>query len=510
MLHPYLNSSNDAGRYMVLGSSLAKTGDFRLINAPTPLRDTLYVPGLPLIIAFWMKITNGAPGDVVVPVKLTLLVFLLAAMPFLLDLMERAQLPRKAVFWGMVAFATCPAVIAYTNEIMSEIPMLSLCLISVSLAERHRSLRIQHKNSEAKVRSPYVGLLVALIVAGSCYYIRAAGVVLLFCLVIWLIWNREWLWIIGGLIVILLTIGFWQIRCSQIIREDPPESHDTYLRQFTLRDPMKPNSGRVELNFEGFSDRVQRNFGEYIGNISRAPLYLMAPYNTPWLVVFITLAIPMTLLVFVGMGVAVRKGFLLSVGFCCLFWVFIALWPWRSPRFLVPLIPFILLFTWLGIHLLLDWLGTRFHPLLSKGLAAASITLLLTYHIRVFWEIAPKDNVPPYPGYSFGRKRDEAGFYAACEWLKLSKKQGVVMGRPAYLIYLYTEKPTIQIEPVSSPETQESLYMVQQNVRFLLIDRWSWSNTSLYLEPYLGKFKSRWKEVWSDPKGSGVRILERK
>ena len=47
-VNPYLNPADDSGRYMVLGESLAKTGDLRLINDVRQLRDTLYVPGLPI------------------------------------------------------------------------------------------------------------------------------------------------------------------------------------------------------------------------------------------------------------------------------------------------------------------------------------------------------------------------------------------------------------------------------------------------------------------------------
>ena len=50
---------------MVLGESLARTGDLRLINDARHLRDTLYVPGFPAIIAFWILVTGRDPGGVV-------------------------------------------------------------------------------------------------------------------------------------------------------------------------------------------------------------------------------------------------------------------------------------------------------------------------------------------------------------------------------------------------------------------------------------------------------------
>src|ERR1051326_3496202 len=91
-INPYLNPADDSGRYMVLGESLAKTGDLRLINDVRQLRDTLYVPGFPLIIAFWLKVTGRDPGGVVLLVKLTQLLLLLGTLPLLYSLLKRARL----------------------------------------------------------------------------------------------------------------------------------------------------------------------------------------------------------------------------------------------------------------------------------------------------------------------------------------------------------------------------------------------------------------------------------
>src|ERR1051326_5325066 len=119
-INPYLNPADDSGRYMVLGESLAKTGDLRLINDVRQLRDTLYVPGLPAVIAFWLKVTGRDPGGVVVPVKFTLLLMLLGTLPLFYLLLKRPRLRPPAIAAAMIAYAACPAMISYANEIMSE------------------------------------------------------------------------------------------------------------------------------------------------------------------------------------------------------------------------------------------------------------------------------------------------------------------------------------------------------------------------------------------------------
>ena len=69
--NPYLNPADDSGRYMVLGESVARSGSLRLLNDAKHQLDTLYPPGFPLLIAFWIRLTGREPGGVVSLVKAT-------------------------------------------------------------------------------------------------------------------------------------------------------------------------------------------------------------------------------------------------------------------------------------------------------------------------------------------------------------------------------------------------------------------------------------------------------
>ena len=141
-LHPYLNVANDAGRYMILGKSLATTGDYRLINEPLRQRDTLYPPGFPLLIAAVLKLSGREPGGIVLLVKATQLVFLLLSLPLIARLLQKANCRPITVSAAVLIAACCPAYASYANEIMAEAPLLFLCLVSVVLVERTLSREI--------------------------------------------------------------------------------------------------------------------------------------------------------------------------------------------------------------------------------------------------------------------------------------------------------------------------------------------------------------------------------
>jgi hypothetical protein len=598
--HPYLNVANDSGRYMTLGKALAETGELRLLNDARRPFDTLYPPGFPAVIAFWLQVTGRPPGDVVLLVKVTQLVLLLLALPLFLSLLERARLAFRYRAAALITLACCPAFASYANEVMSEAPFLLLCLASVVLVERDgraSSFRGTGKQGSLSSGEPPDSILLpsrgqvdttrmppssdeggsrilpsgesvkdlasgsggkegggilpsgerasgwrrilALACAVGAFLIRSAGVSLLLALVVWF-WRRfGWKWGLTASVVAVCTVGGWQVRNRRIIANAPPGVHySSYMEQFTLRDPMRPGAGRIQPNLKGLLLRAYEGFPTYLGMIPRTLLHAMSRRSPGWFTVFYVLAVPMALLMLLGCVVAWRRGLRLSAGFAVLFWVFAAMWPWRDPRFLVPILPFLVLFLFLG----LAWCAERFAREERRSAAVAeeaqastdgqgkprpytrdsrgrttlaifegvALGLLLLYFAQVHLTIVRQDRKPLAKGYTFGRTSDEGGFYAACAWLKANAPpSSIVMGRPAYLLYLYTDRVVTQIEPHTNPRVQEIAYMRGNNVHYLVEDAWPWSNTRKYLDPYLSEYGNRWRLVWQDPKGSGVKVWER-
>jgi hypothetical protein len=240
----------------------------------------------------------------------------------------------------------------------------------------------------------------------------------------------------------------------------------------------------------------------------RSVLYSMGTKGSAWQALFYLIAAPFTCLAIYGWLVAWRRKMVLVCGFCVLFWLFIALWPWVNPRFLIPLVPYILLFAFAGAEALGDAFSSAPAPLL-RAAGGVGLALLLVYFARVHAVVIAHEHARTLPGYALGRTRDEAGFYAAAAWLKGREPGTVVMARPAYLMHLYSGHPTTQIEPNTSPRVQEKAYMLRNHVRYLVADRWTWAHTENYVAPYLHAYADQWTLAWQDPGGSGVRIYRR-
>lgn len=519
---------------MVLGESLAQTGELRLVNELQRPPDTLYPPGFPAVIAFWLKATGQAPGGVVIWVKLTQLLLLLVSLPLMVRLFERARLSRPYVAAALIAAAISPALIGYTNEVMSEIPFLLLCLGAIALVERKASApdgELPAAGGDADGQDSEVAdvsgvpdavatnsehavgpalRIFSLAFAVGAFLVRTAALPLFLVQIVWF-WKRYgWKWGAAALGVMLVCMGGWQMRNKRIIAHAPPGVHySTYQDQFYLRDPMQPGAGRIRLRSFDLVERAVSGAATYTGMISRAYLNSMS-VGTPWFWVFYTVAVPFTVLVLIGFLIGLRRGLWLSGAFTALFWFFTIMWPWRSGRFLVPLVPFFLLYASLGAEWSLDQLrkygGQRAAQ--AVGVAAALVYVAYCGHVQAN-AIAAERKVTG-SAYPLGRNKEEGGFYSACAWLKRNGDPGVVvMGRPAYLLHLYSGHPTTQLEPTIKPRGLEG-YAVSHKVRYIVFDVWYWAHSGNYLNPYLAVYGDRWDKVWEDRLGSGVTVWRRR
>ena len=145
--------------------------------------------------------------------------------------------------------------------------------------------------------------------------------------------------------------------------------------------------------------------------------------------------------------------------------------------------------------------------LTGRRRGAASDSTLSDVHYRVIRQ----ERRPTAPGYAFGQMPGEAGFYAACDWLRSQcRPADIVMGKPQYLLHLYAGNYTAQLEPTTSARSLENAYIVPQHVRYLLAGHMELGRAA---QPEFSALpagvRRRWSLAWSDPRGSGVRIWKR-
>lgn len=508
---PYLNPADDSGRYTVLAESLARTGDLRLINGAAHPRDTLYPPGYPALLALCIKLVGPDVGRIVMAAKATEAAILCGGiLPLLALLLRKARLPFRWVAAGTLAAAICPALVGYANQVMTEIPFLFLCLAAIVPVEWDARL------GPAARRPPAPALRLLSIACGcAAFLVRTAGATLLVVQVYWF-WRRFGLrWCLLALLCASFVAGFWLSRNARIIASTPPGLRaPTYLEQVTLRDPDSAHPTRIPLTISGIAGRLREGVAAYIPLIPHSLTHMMSPPRTVWWVVDRAIEPLLLLLILFGGLVTLARGLGLSCLFSAALWATCTLWPWQSARFLVPLAPFWILFACAA--------GRRLELLAAhatavqrwrRGISAtgwAFGVITAAYFLHIDAVVARQQAAPPAYAGAYGRTPEEAGFYAACAWLRShGDRTAVAMGIPSYLLYLYTGLPTTAVEPLDDPNGQEHAYMRPMHIRYLVQDSWKWSHTGDYLKPYLSVYRDDWSAAWCDPHGSGVTVWER-
>lgn len=189
------------------------------------------------------------------------------------------------------------------------------------------------------------------------YFIRSGGVVLLLALLITLMWNKKFLAAGIALAFFLLPILSWNTRShgenryvSAVLAVNPYDLSQGKLTMNTAIARIKSNIDRytrkeIPYSFFGFlqkiNDPTERKdvvlyaIGILIVVISLFGLFFKFSWKDPRLLLFLYLAGTMTMLL-------------------C--------WPtqWFGPRFIIPILPLIILFFIKGMYDLSQWLAAKF------------------------------------------------------------------------------------------------------------------------------------------------------
>jgi hypothetical protein len=185
-------------------------------------------------------------------------------------------------------------------------------------------------------------------------------------------------------------------------------------------------------------------------------------------------------------------------------------WPYtEAGRFLIPLVPFILLgaVDWLGrvLRLLGCWIGVRIR---SSRLRAFAACLVLAVSL-------------PYSGYMLvtGRSRaveaSQRNFDAACEWISArATREGPVLSRHPGEVFLRTGRQGLEVSSSertgdrdAEPESIDRT-IHRYGVAYLLVDRGRYAESpNSPLEHYVARYPDRIRWVWGAENGS-VAVYE--
>jgi hypothetical protein len=308
---PQPHTGGDNGAYITLGQSLLERGTYTELWDPAQPPHTKYPPVFPAVLAVAMAL-GLTPW---VPLKLVVLGFSAAAIAFTF-LWLRAR--RRAAF-GLgigVMLALSPGVLREGRWILSDVPFWAFTMIALWAFERLRP---------GDWRRFGVGAVAVLL----AYFTRSAGLPLVLAALAWLGLRRRWQHAAALAALVGLPALLWWLRGRAL-------GPSAYISEFWYVDPYLPMLGTI-----GFADLLSR---------MGANTFKYATIHLPVLLAgdVSTLAVPVGILIFAlaflaWFGRARRPR--VSDLFVFFYLGLILVWPaiWSGERFLLPLLPLLLL-----------------------------------------------------------------------------------------------------------------------------------------------------------------------
>ena len=424
---PTPHSGGDNAAYLALARSLLDHGRYLQLWDPAAGPHAQYPPGFPAFLALAMAVGIG-PW-----VRLKVLMVIISALGVALSyrwMRERAE-PGIALGAGLLV-ALAPGIIENSHWILSDGPFWAAVMATLWLAARDR---------------PLPAAATAFLALG----IRTAGLPLVVAVVVWLALRRRW-WHAAGVGAALAALGaLWTLRASGT---DVP-----YASELWLVNPYEPDRGTVTLG--GLLARIPDNGERYALEILPQLLGGMRG------VVLVVVA--GAIVAFAALGWARRiRGPGLPEIFLPLYLGTVLLWPgpWAADRFLLPVLPVLLLLAAEGAGVL----PRRLPAILRTG-AAVLLLVGVALALGRQWSRAAdcRDAASEFPSRCL--HPEVRAFLALAGWMRdrlpddavaLSRKPtllywfGDVPGRP----YPFTRRPSALFEEAD-----------RAGARYLVVDR---------------------------------------
>lgn len=460
-----IDLGGDNAVYYILGDAISEGAGYTNVHVVGEKPNNHFPPGYPLILAAFMVFTKSITFLKVV-----------SGFCFLGTVLLSFRIFQKIISNDLLAFVMSAILIFNGNLIssgnimMSEIPFLFFATLTI-----HFFILSEDRESFLKDWRFWVMVLAATF----SFHIRTAGIALIVGFIMYLAVNRKWKKAVtfGGSFT-LLSIP-WFMRGQSL-------GGSSYIEQLLLVNPYRKEDGligigdlftRLTYNIERyisveiprtFFTNLEVNYGMYMRSLTGSG---EVPQNyvpeTHW---FLGIA----LVVLIAFGVYSLKKYRSFVAFYLLGSAgILLLWPyvWFGTRFILPLIPFLLLGAVSGIDALIAKVnkGKGAHPLVY-----GVIVLALIPGVR----IEAKKVDAEHPG-------KYADFLTMSEFVGRSlEKDVVVLNRKPGLFYMYAGRKCTNIpKTLNYAEMQERLDSA--GVTHIIVDAMGFADVGRYLIPFM-------------------------
>jgi hypothetical protein len=474
VFEPTLFPGADAGHYMVLGESLRNGMGFRDIQLPGSPLHAKFPPGYPMMLA-----VAGWFGGLQL-FKAASLAFA-AGSVWLTYRIAGSLVSRKVAFVAAGLFAMAPVLLDFSHRVLSEaaFTFLLLSVVAATLGDRR------------------VGSA-ALAAAAAAFFTRTAGLSVLLALVVWTLLARERRRFFAALLVALICVAGWAVY-QHLAQPMQPG----YLQQLIQKNPYVPAAGSVGLL--DFPARAATNLWRYVSSELPGSFGFRTVRRETVTVTAVAGAVLSSLILYGWLRSAAQR-LRLSHILVAFYVGLILLWPpvWTDRRFLLPVLPLLVIFGAAGTVSLLERLGPR---------VGYATTGLIVMGVATMALIASGSVVPGRVACQFAYRSGQPcdrpqyrEFYAMGWWASENTPEGsVIANRSPATFYLFSRRQG-DLYPYSQDPSVVLRGLEEMGADYVLVDRLS-ATTSMYLIPAIAANLDRFEVVHTVGGEEGTALL---
>ena len=380
---------------------------------------------------------------------------------------------------GAAGKAHGPILLHYAHQVMSEVPYLTFSLLALWLVDRG----VRHEGLRRNWR-----LLGGMGSAIWACCIRTSGIALVAAVAVHLLLRRDYrrcLFFVGATFLCLLP---WTLRNQAV------GGGGVYLKQLFMVNPYYPEQGWLDLpgfleRFIGHSDRYLRGWPEFLVPSFSGTDTILHP--APLLL--IVLAAAATVL-------CIRRGEHLLLLYTAFSIGMLLLWFWLSDRFLVPILPVVVL---LGV-----WTVLQIHKrLAASGRAATHACRLVVWGCLAAWFIAHAGGVRRLADYADeGYPPNWQRYYEAGKWIEANTpEEAIVLCRKGFWMHVVSGRRVVGF-PFDEPDAVLA-HMEREGVDYVVLESLGYRQTADYLGPAIGEYADRFRVWWYDH-AEGTYVLQ--
>ncbi|NVK26674.1 MAG: phospholipid carrier-dependent glycosyltransferase [Flavobacteriia bacterium] len=472
-----IDLGGDNAAYYILGDSIASGKGYTNAHVVGEVPNNHFPPGYPLILSFFMMFSSSI-GFLKVITGLFFLGTVLLSFRIFDIITENSRMALVVAIFILLN----GNMIQYGNIMMSEVPFMFFATLTLLWF-----MKSEQNDNFLKDWRFWAMIAVALF----SFHIRTAGIALIGALLLYLLFNKKWLkfGVFAGSFVALATP--WILRGRSI-----GKGGGGYINQLLSVNPYRKEEGivgigdlitRMTYNIERYiSVEIPRTFFAQIEvNYSIYMRWLTGSENVPenyvpethWLLGLLLLGL-------VVFGVFKLKKYRSFVAIYMLgSAAILLLWPhvWFGTRFIMPLIPFLLLGAVLGVDGILR---------ATKIIKDPNPLIYLVFVIALAGGVQQeKDKVDAVYPNKYG------------DFLKMADfvddnlpEDAIVVNRKPGLFYLYANRQSIGVPSTFDYEEIEARFD-SAGVTHIIIDAMGFADVSRYLVPYIQDNKEKFGQL---------------